>query len=344
MLTKAKCIVDYLHFTKTLRGVARNQKVSKSSVQRWIKSDEVARSVMHKRVKKVKRGKAMLRQDIKHCIEKTIDDFPFITMNDLSHLIQAKCGVKRSGRTVNRYALQAGFTYKKAIHVVDADHDNVHVRRFCTQFEDAYQRGQLYCIDEAGFYVGDHPRKGRSKKGKRLAIGSGRTMRKSKFTLIMAIGVNGIAHFQILDHNCKKSDFIEFYSKMDLPRGSVVLMDNLRCHHSREIETISMERELARLFTPTYSPRCNPIEKIFGILKPLYRKRCPAIDSLNKEPFRQVFEGILHEQQGITFIKTFENTLSFLKQTIETIDANPLFKFIGYDISSFVRLNNSGPQ
>ncbi len=51
----------------------------------------------------------------------------------------------------------------------------------------------LYCIDEAGFYVGDHPRKGRAKRGQRLAIGTGKSLRKTKFTLVMAIGVNGIA-------------------------------------------------------------------------------------------------------------------------------------------------------
>ena len=126
---------------------------------------------------------------------------------------------------------------------------------------------------------------------------------------------------------------------MNLPRGSIILMDNLRCHHSREIESISVERGYTILFTPAYSPRCNPIEKIFGILKPLYRKRCPILKSLDKEPFRQIFEGILYEYKETSFVSTFANTLTFTRQTIENIDTYPDFKFIGYDISSFIRCN-----
>ena len=40
MMFMAKCIVDYIGFTKTIRGVAKKYGVSKSTVHRWIQMDK----------------------------------------------------------------------------------------------------------------------------------------------------------------------------------------------------------------------------------------------------------------------------------------------------------------
>ena len=343
-MTRAKCIVDYKYFTKSLRVVAMRYGVGKSSVQRWVQNDVDANGVLQRRKQYAKRA-SNAKNNVMKCINETLQERPFITMNDLATLLFEKCGAKFSGRSINRFALQADYTYKKAVTCVDHTHDNVKVMSFCSQFQDAVKTGQLYCIDEAGFYVGDHPRKGRAKRGKRLAIGTGKKLRKSKFTLVMAIGIDGIVACEILDYNCKKPDFVKFIESINLPHGSVILMDNLKIHHSIEIQDIATRRGFKMLFTPPYSPRCNPIEKIFGEFKPLYRKLCgnlkpPHEDKpLNKEDLHGLFVGILMMNEYTSFKSTFINTLRFIKETVKNIETYPNFKFIGYDISSFVRLH-----
>jgi transposase len=76
---------------------------------------------------------------------------------------------------------------------------------------------------------------------------------------------------------------------MNLPEGSLVVMDNLRAHHSPEVRNVLANKGIGILFSPPYSPRCNPIEKVFGALKPMYRKQCPLITSTNKEEYKNAF-------------------------------------------------------
>jgi transposase len=221
-------------------------------------------------------------------------------------------------------------------YAVDHKHDNSQVKSFCERFIAAYEAGVLYCVDEAGFYVGDHPRKVRAKRGKRLAVGTGKSLRKSKFSLGMAIGVNGIAGAQIMTHNYKKpwrrsrrgllcghQTLFGFSLKSPLPRGSVILMDNLKAHHSKEVEEVFNQKGYIALFTPPYSPRCNPIEKIFGIFKPMYRSRCIDLTSHKKDDFRDIFIKIIKEHMTISFNSTFQNTLHFLNETLNNIAIDP---------------------
>jgi transposase len=91
--------------------------------------------------------------------------------------------------------------------------------------------------------------------------------------------------------------------------------------------------------SPPYSPRCNPIENVFGMLKPLYRKNCPSVTSTNKEDYKQIFIDLVNQYKQSSFKSTFDDTLTFLRETRHNIDADPNFQFIGYDILTFIRLN-----
>ena len=143
ILTKAKSIVDYKHFTRNLRLVAKRYGVSKSTVQRWVKEEGI---VVRKR-----RSKKAIHSAIKQCMRQTIKNNPFITMQELAKCIQRECGTKLSGRTVCRYATADGLSCKKAVSVIDHQHDNRLVLNFCQQFSEAYASKNLFCIDESCF-------------------------------------------------------------------------------------------------------------------------------------------------------------------------------------------------
>ena len=115
---------------------------------------------------------------------------------------------------------------------MDIQHDPQKIVGFCERFQLA--ANDIVCIDEAGFYVGDRPRKGYAPKGKRLDVLASRSFRHVKYTLLMAVSRNGVVHHEILDHNCRKADFIKFIENLPVERGCSLLMDNVAFHKSRE--------------------------------------------------------------------------------------------------------------
>jgi len=267
MFVKCKAVVHYTHFSGSLRKVSEIYGVSKSSLQRWVKQE-----TLHRRKRRTKKE---IKQEVGVCIERCIESNPFLTMNALSEMVAKECKITKSRRTINRYATDVDLTMKKATRVIDYKHDNGGVKGFCENYARADQQGNLICIDEAGFYLGDHRRRGWAKKGKRLKVLGDKSLRRSKLTLILAISANGIVHHEILDHNCKKPDFVAFIGRMNAPRGSVLLMDNLRLHHSKETKAVAERKNFNLFYIPAYSPKCNAIENVFGAMKPDYRLRCP---------------------------------------------------------------------
>jgi transposase len=134
----------------------------------------------------------------------------------------------------------------------------------------------LICIDEAGFYVGDHSRRGYAPRGSRLHVGASRTLRRRKLTLLLAISKRGLVHFKILDHNCKKEDFVDFIQTLPVAPGSTLLMDNVAFHHSNVTVAAVHSKGCHTLYTLPYSPCLNAIEYAFSSIKTRYRRSCPA--------------------------------------------------------------------
>ena len=198
---------------------------------------------------------------------------PFTTSRQLVEHIRAKCGLSVSRSTTNRVVQRSGFTYKKAFRAVFPTPDPAAAAAFCSRYKAS---GDIICIDEAGFYVGDHPRRGYAKRGRRLTVEASRTLRRVKYTLLMAVSTAGVIHFEILDHNCRKTDFIAFVERMKCPPGASLLMDNIAFHKSKETLASIRAKGCSPLFIPAYSPRFNAIENVFSVAKARYRSSCPV--------------------------------------------------------------------
>ena len=93
----------------------------------------------------------------------------------------------------SRYLKQCHFSRKKAFPTILYKHSKENVEQFC---ENYMSSPNIVCIDEAGFYVGDHCKYGYSKIGARLTTKSMSNLRRVKFTLLLDISSEGIVDYQ----------------------------------------------------------------------------------------------------------------------------------------------------
>lgn len=262
-----RAVVHYERFLRSIRKVAQIYSVSKSSLQRWINEEP--------RIRKRTSSK-IVHKTVKDCIEETLRATPMTSLQQLCSIISHKCGLKRcSNSTASRWLRQLDFSRKKVYNTVaNPPACDTLAKAFCSQYA-PLDNSEIICIDEAGFYIGDHSRRGYSKRGQRIHIPSSRTLRKSRLSLVMAIGIHGIVHYKILEGNCNKDAFVSFIN--ELPRcvnGKTLIMDNVSFHHSLETKKAIFNAGCKVLYIPPYSPRFNAIEYAFSTLKHTYRSIC----------------------------------------------------------------------
>lgn len=66
--------------------------------------------------------------------------------------------------------------------------------------------------------------------------------------------------------------FIQFLTNDNIPKDSVVLLDNVAFHRSKIVLQCAKDLGIHLLFVPPYSPWFNPIEGVFSIVKRAYYK------------------------------------------------------------------------
>jgi len=75
--------------------------------------------------------------------------------------------------------------------------------------------------------------------------------------------------------------FFEFFQDFELPKGSVILLDNVRFHHSKLVKEFADTYGFELLYLPPYSPWFQPIEGVFSVMKRNYYNGLSIDDSIN---------------------------------------------------------------
>jgi transposase len=311
-----RAVVHYCHFLRSLRRVANLYGVSKSSLQRWV----AARGDPPQRRRAAGHPKP-IDQAVRNCIEQVLTERPFTTSKELVDVLRDRCGLRTSRSTANRLVRRAGFTYKKAFRAVLPVHDAATVQGFCDRFKASEK---VVCVDEAGFYVGDHSRRGYAKKGGRLRIQASRTLRRVKLTLLMAVSAEGVVGYEILRHNCRKADFVGFIGRLRVPSGTDLLMDNVAFHRSKDTLEAVEAKGCRALFIPPYSPRFNAIENVFGVAKARYRAACPT-------SFQDAFDYVAELEAVLRGIGSLQGYFSRVARMVDDVVATGGASFRGVD-------------
>jgi transposase len=126
-------------------------------------------------------------------------------------------------------------------------------------------------IDETSFGRNGVNIKGYSLKGTKLFI------RKAAPTMTTTSVVACVSNKSILATKAIQGSFnthlfLDFLMNLSLPPQTVVLLDNVKFHHSRVVKDYAISQGIHLLYVPPYSPWFNPIELCFSVVKRHYYK------------------------------------------------------------------------
>lgn len=113
--------------------------------------------------------------------------------------------------------------------------------------------------------------------------------------MICAIQNDQILEAMLFEGSCDTAAFCSFLETMLLPKlkpGDVLVLDNLRVHHSQAVKELLSQAGVKTLYLPPYSPDLNPIERMFSKVKNTVRRQSPRTVSEVVEAVGQALKQV----------------------------------------------------
>jgi len=160
-----------------------------------------------------------------------------------------------------------------------------------------YDSNKIVSIDETSFDTHIRATYGWSKKGERIKKIINTPVRKRK-TLTLAITKNGILGYNIINNSSNTINFHKFLTESVLPNieNGIILMDNVRFHHSKIVKDCIQETTNKIIYNIAYNPDTNPIENCFSIIKKVVGNKDPTNET-------QLMKEIVNSFKHITKTK-----------------------------------------
>jgi transposase len=268
-------------------------KTSHSTIWRWIKNP------IPKQRKKVK---ALKSDAIVNMIRSSIIANPLTSICDLKEMVKDVLGLDVSKELIRVAIAKMNFT-KKKVHFYGQPKNLQEKTNNFINLRNTYLREgkEFFAIDETSFGRNGVVTQGYSPKGKRLFVRK-RLPRITTETAIVCVTRDNIIGIKRHVGSVNRTTFLQFLHELDIPKGAVVLMDNVSFHHCITVTNFLSERGINILYTPPYSPWFNPIEMCFSVVKRSYYKNKSieqAFCSLTKHHLGAFFEKSLYTDTPI---------------------------------------------
>lgn len=137
-----------------------------------------------------------------------------------------------------------------------------------------YDKDKLVFLDESGINTNLTRIYGRAAGGKRcidrVPLNTSRNT-----TILSSVRLNGETAYTTYQGGTTKDKFIDYLKNVLAPtlhEGDIVVMDNMRTHHSKAVREVIEELKINVIFLPPYSPDFNPIEKMWSKIKSVLRR------------------------------------------------------------------------
>ena len=295
---KALVLRAYQQFPPTERSARHLSKlfnVSKSTVHRWIKAYVGNHSIEEQGSEDLKVTK--LDTILQYIDEEIIKD-PFQTCKMLKQFLKEHCSIIASLELIRLGIKKLGYTKKTARYYGVAKNALYLNKTFLKKRDEYIKSGaRLYSIDETGFGRFSYQRRtGYSKAGEQLMIRKEKA-RVTSTTVLACASSDGWVSRSIFKGATNRKIFSEFILSLEMPTGSVILLDNASIHKGDQVFDAFKQKGFIPLYVPPYSPWYNPIEKCFSIVKYLFS---------TSQNIEKSFDLLDKEQHFVPF---FRNTL-----------------------------------
>lgn len=255
-LRKLACHV-YQIFS-SLRKTAIILNVSHSSISRWLKN-------INK--KQYRRESKLTSESVIATIKNSLLANPFLSIRQLVFKVKEVCNITVSRELIRIAISKIGLSKKKAKFFSSPKCLEEKTKIFKATRDLYIQQGRsFFSLDETSFGRNGKEIKGYSPKGQILAIQKSQPRMTTISSLVIISQQNIIKHQEITG-SFNTSLFLKFLENLELPEKSVILLDNVRFHHSVVVKELANKRKWDLLFIPPYSPWYNPIEGVFSIIK-----------------------------------------------------------------------------
>lgn len=187
-----------------------------------------------------------------------------------------------SRSTIDRILATEKFT-SKALSVIPPQRNSPETISLRKQYVEKYLRlksdWNFISTDEFGCNKGLRRGRGRSKRGQPAFV-IGPLNRGRNLSVVTAIDKTGVLHHHRKLGSIDKFEFVAFLdglsAKLDTNKKNILLMDNLRAHHTEEVKRKLRELNVRAVFLPPYSPFLQPIELCFSKVKDPIKKKLSA--------------------------------------------------------------------
>jgi transposase len=260
----------------SIRTLAQLFSVSKTTVHRWISENRKEPQEFSVQEKERKLDKILALIDYEY------GNDPFQTALRLKKKFSQEHDIHVSIELIRVGTKLLGLSRKKARYYGVAKNALSLNAKFLRRRDEYIKQGaKLYSIDETGFGRFSYMRSyGYCKKGVPLMIRKDKA-RVTSTTVIACASEDGWTARHSLKGGLTRNGFCEFIQSLDLPQGSVLLLDNASIHKGDQAFNTFKNKGFIPLYVPPYSPWYNPIEKCFSIVKRVFGETQNIDESFN---------------------------------------------------------------
>ena len=247
----------------SLRKTAFVLNVSHSTVARWLKCTERKTYTTNKISKQVK-----IIQTIKEAIQAT----PTITLHELKQKVETIFNFKVSKELIRVAIKRQGITRKNVNFYGFPSNLQTKIDEFIDKRKEYIDNNlTFFSIDETSFGRNQRAVKGYSPKGQKIFVRK-KQPRITTTSVVACVSSSGLLNRMSVKGAMNTILFLDFLKSCNIPKNTIVLLDNVRFHHSKVIKEYANSQNFVLLYTPPYSPWFNPIEMCFSIIKHHYYK------------------------------------------------------------------------
>jgi transposase len=286
--------VKLYHFFGNMKVTANVLGIGVATIWRWLNG------YLHPKKREYKPYK--LTNAILDFLKCLVSKHPTLSQVEMSEKLKETFGIYFSRQCIKCALTKLGFSRKKISKrgIVNKETHDKRLQEFRNNFN-----GDLIAVDEVGFDFRVAPTYGYSKSGTKCVVKS-LSKKRQRLSMILAIDQKGAYFYHFHKTTVKSNHFENFIASLPWKNHKIVL-DNASIHKTRIVVSASQN---ALVFTPPYTPECNPIENVFSVVKHYFRKLIVQNPEMDYQT--QIISIMKSINPCNLFDSCFRNTRTFL--------------------------------